>query len=59
MPLTTSQVILYRLKHFSKQVNDERVGATIDIERRRGEYQRKGYHRTIILRQKKYEKSRR
>ena len=28
-------------------MNDERVGATIDIERRRGEYERKGYSGTM------------
>ena len=45
--LTTAQVTFETLKQKAKQVNDERVGATIDIERRRGEYERKGYGGTM------------
>ena len=47
MPLTLSQVSFETLQQKAKQVNDERVGATNDIERRRGEYQRKGYSGTM------------
>ena len=41
--LTTVSVSFETLKQKAKQVNNERVGATNDIERRRGEYERKGY----------------
>ena len=37
--LTTVPVTFEVLKQKAKQVNSERVGATIDIERRRSEYQ--------------------
>ena len=47
MPLTTSQVPFETLKQLAKQVNNERVGATTDIERRRGEYERGGYSGTM------------
>ena len=47
MPLTTSQVPFETLKQLAKQVNNERVGATTDIERRRGEYERSGYSGTM------------
>ena len=47
MPLTLSQVSFETLQQKAKQVNDERVGATNDIERRRGEHQRKGYSGTM------------
>ena len=47
MPLTTSPVTFHVLKQKAKQGNNERVGATIDIERRRGEYQREGYSGTM------------
>ena len=46
--LTTEQVLTFEaLQRKAKQVNDERVGATTDIERRRGEYERKGYRGTM------------
>jgi hypothetical protein len=44
MPLTLSLVTFEILKQKAKQVNNERVGATIDIERRRSEY---GYNGTM------------
>ena len=47
MSLTLSQVSLETLQQRAKQVNDERVGATNNIERRRGEYQREGYSGTM------------
>ena len=47
MPLTTSQVPFETLKQLAKQVNNERVGATTDIERRRSEYEQKGYSGTM------------
>ena len=45
--LTTAQVAFETLKQKAKQVNDERVGATKDIERRRSEYERAGYSGTM------------
>ena len=45
--LTTVSVPFETLKQKAKQVNDERVGATKDIERRRGEYERNGYSGTM------------
>jgi hypothetical protein len=44
MPLTLSRVTFETLKQKAKQVNDERVGATNDIERRKGEYERDRYY---------------
>ena len=45
--LTTVSVPFETLKQKAKQVNNDRVGATNDIERRRGEYERKGYSGTM------------
>ena len=47
MALKLSQVPFETLKQRAKQVNNERVGATADIERRRGEYERNGYSGTM------------
>ena len=47
MPLTLSQISFEALQQRAKQANDERVGATIDIERRRGEYEQNGYSGTM------------
>ena len=47
MSLTLSKVSFETLQQKAEQVNDERVGATNDIERRRGEYQQKGYSGTM------------
>ena len=41
--LTTVSVSFETLKQKAKQVNNERVGATKDIERRQSEYEKKGY----------------
>ena len=45
--LTTVSVSFETLKQKARQVNNERVGATNNIERRRGEYERKGYSGTM------------
>ena len=45
--LTTVSVSFETLKQKARQVNNERVGATNNIERRRGEYDRKGYSGTM------------
>ena len=47
MRLIFSQVSFEILKQRAKQVNDERVGATTDIEWRRGEYEWDGYSGTM------------
>ena len=48
MPLNKSSVSFEVLKQKARQTNDERVGATIDIERRRKEYERAGYTGTMF-----------
>ena len=45
--LTTAKVTFETLKQKAKQVNSKRVGATTEIERRRSEYERDGYSRTM------------
>ena len=47
MPLVTSSVTFEQLKEKAKQVNNDRVGATEDIQRRKGEYERNGYRGTM------------
>lgn len=48
MPLNKISVSFEVLKQKARQTNNERVGATIDIERRRKEYERDGYTGTMF-----------
>ena len=41
--LADKKVTLRELKEMSRELDDERVGATVDPKRRAGEYTRKGY----------------
>ena len=48
MPLVLSKISFKDLKEKANHRNNKRVGATVAIERRRGEYEREGYTGTMF-----------